>query len=205
MEISNGKIKLSIIIPYYETYKLTKRILDGLIPQCNKEVEIILIDDGCNEVAFDDYIVLRSFDNLRIIHQDNMGVAKSRNKGIELAKGKYIAFIDADDQVTMDYVETLLKAIDTYDTDVINFNWYDMTEHIEVRKPHNPAPWKQIYKKETIQRFREDLPYGREDVDWQAGIDSGKYTITYLDKMIYLYNSNREGSLFWQSTHEGGE
>ena len=68
------------------------------------------------------------------------------------------------------YIETLLDAIDKYDTDVINFNWYDTTEHIENRKPHNPAPWKQIYKKETISRFREDLPYGREDVLKPKGI-----------------------------------
>lgn len=193
-------VKISIIIPYYETYNLTKNLINELVTQYDKKsVEILLIDDGCKELRFDEYT---QFKNINVIHQDNIGVAKTRNKGIELAKGKYIAFIDSDDMITMDYIETLLKAIDTYDTDVINFNWYDMTEHIEIRKPHNPAPWKQIYKKETIPRFREDLPYGREDVAWQEEIDSGKYTITYLDKMIYMYNSNREGSLFWLSTHE---
>ena len=190
-------VKLSIIIPYFETYDLTLMLLQELIIQQTKSVEIILIDDYCQNEFYDINNCIKIIE-----HEKNFGVAKSRNEGIELAKGKYIAFIDGDDQITMDYVDTLLKAIDTYDTDVINFNWYDMTEHIEYRKPHNPAPWKQIYKKETIPRFREDLPYGREDVDWQAEIDSGKYTITYLDKMIYMYNSNREGSLFWKSTHE---
>lgn len=197
-------VKLSIIIPYFETIDLTRKLLDELNLQIinNDEVEVIIIDDGCYEDGLKYYDKYKNDGFAILIQQDNIGVAKSRNKGIELAKGKYIAFIDSDDQITMDYVDTLLKAIDTYDTDVINFNWYDMTEHIEYRKPHNPAPWKQIYKKETIQRFREDLPYGREDVAWQEGIDSGIYTITYLDKMIYMYNSNREGSLFWLSTHE---
>ena len=204
-------VKLSIIIPYFETYELTKKLLLNLIIQChNFETEIIVIDDNYKpDYRLDKYIKFLKDEfnlekrDLKIIHHEvNQGTAKTRNEGIELAKGKYIAFIDSDDMITMDYIETLLKAIDTYDTDVINFNWYDMTEHIEIRKPHNPAPWKQIYKKETIQRFREDLPYGREDVAWQEGIDSGRYTITYLDKMIYMYNSNREGSLFWLSTHE---
>ena len=193
-------VKLSIIIPYYKTYDLTLMLLQELLLQKTKDVEIILIDDYCKHEFFD---INKSIEVIE--HKTNKGVAKSRNEGIELAKGKYIAFIDSDDMITMDYIETLLKAIDIYDTDVINFNWYDMTEHCEYRKPHNPAPWKQIYKKETISRFREDLPYGREDVAWQEDIDSGKYTITYLDKMIYMYNSNREGSLFWLSTHEGGE
>lgn len=199
-------VKLSIIIPYYETFDLTMKLLRELAMQRTDEVEIILVDDYCKGKFEDktcerDYYLLEG--NLNIIHhKKNKGVAKSRNEGIEFAKGKYIALIDCDDQITMDYVETLLKAIDTYDTDVINFNWYDMTTHTEYRKPHNPAPWKQIYKKETMPRFSEDYEYGHEDVPFQEEIDSGKYTITYLDKLLYLYNSNREGSLFWKKIHK---
>ena len=198
-------VKLSIIIPYFETYELTKRLLDSLVPQCNKEVEIILIDDGCNEKALDDYIVKRSFDNLHIIHQDNMGVAKTRNKGIELAKGKYVAFIDCDDMVTSDYVDILLNATE-YDTDIINFNWVDLTQNIILIKPNNYAPWKAIYKKETMPRFLEYRDYGAEDVDFQEeledGIRLGKYTITYLNRLLYLYNSERQGSLLWKKIHK---
>ena len=196
-------VKLSIIIPYWETYELTERLLKGLIAQKTDEIEIILIDDGCNEKRFDKFKYLE-YNNIKLIHQENIGVAKSRNKGIDIAKGKYISFIDCDDIVTMNYVETLIDAINNYDTDVINFNWYDMTDHIENRKPHNFAPWKAIYKKETMPRFREDMKYGEEDVPFQGEIDSGKYTITYLDKMIYMYNSNREGSLYWKKTHKEG-
>lgn len=195
-------VKLSIIIPYFETYELTKKIIEELSIQQRDEVEVILLDDGCNEKRFDDLKYLLYFHNLKIIHQENIGVAKTRNKGIKEAKGKYIAFIDCDDQITMDYVETLINAIDTYDTDIINFNWYDMTEHTEYRKPHNFAPWKAIYKKEKMPIFREDMKYGEEDVPFQNEIDSGKYTITYLDKMIYMYNSNRKGSLYWKKIHK---
>lgn len=192
-------VKLSIVIPYFETFELTGKLMSELIRQSTDEVEIILIDDGCNATGFD--LLKELNDNVRIIHQENQGVAKTRNKGIELAKGKYVALIDCDDMITMDYVETLLKAIDEYDTDVINFNWYDMTTHREYRKPHNYAPWKAIYKKETMPRFIETMEYGHEDVPFQQEIDSGKYTITYLDKLLYFYNSNRVGSLFWKKTH----
>ena len=193
------EILLSIVIPYFETYDLTYKLLESLKPQLTTKTEVILIDDGCWEQLLD-YEESEQY-GIKIIHQQNQGVAKTRNKGIKLAKGKYIALIDCDDQITTDYVETLLNAIDTYDTDVINFNWYDMTEHYEYRKPHNPAPWKQIYKKETMPRFSEDYEYGHEDVPFQSEIESGKYSITYLDKMIYMYNSNREGSLYWRKTH----
>lgn len=189
-------VKLSIIIPYFETYELTYKLMCNLLMQKEDEVEIILIDDGCNEIEFD--ILQDLNDNVEIIHQENQGVAKTRNKGIKLAKGKYIAFIDCDDMVMPNYIETLLDAIKKYDTDAINFNWYDLTTHEEYRKPNNYAPWKAIYKKKTIPLFREDMSYGSEDVPFQEEITSGKYSITYLDKLLYFYNSNREGSLIWK-------
>jgi len=205
VEIDNGKIKLSIIIPYYETYELTLKLLRELAIQKTDEVEIILIDDYCEHqfqaMRIDENDILINSGIICINHEKNKGVAESRNEGIKEARGKYIAFIDCDDMITMDYINTLLNAIDTYDVDVINFNWYDMTEHKEYRKPHNPAPWKQIYKKETMPRFSEDYEYGHEDVIFQGEIDSGKYDIIYLDKLLYFYNSNREGSLFWKKTH----
>lgn len=200
-------VKLSIVIPYYETYDLTMKLLRELAIQYTDEIEIILIDDYCkrefNKTRAEgkDEVILQA-KILCVNHESNIGVAKSRNEGIDIAKGKYIAFIDCDDMITMDYVDTLLDAIDKYDTDVINFNWYDMTDHIENRKPHNPAPWKQIYKKETMPKFREDMEYGSEDVIFQGEIDNGNYTITYLDKLLYFYNSNRQGSLIWKKIHK---
>ena len=193
-------VKLSIIIPYFETYELTRKLLNSLLIQITDDVEIILLDDGCNEFRFDSFRLAN--DNIKIIHKQNEGVAKTRNKGIELAEGKYVAFIDCDDMVMPNYIETLLDAIDKYDTDIINFNWYDLTECVENKRPTNPAPWKNIYKKETMMKFREDMSYGSEDEPYQEEINSGKFTITYLDKLLYIYNSNREGSLFWKKTHE---
>lgn len=206
-------VKLSLIIPYFETYDLTLNLLRELSLQKNgnDEIEIILIDDYCEnefkKTKVDKDDILNKGKIVVVEHKTNQGTAISRNEGIDLAKGKYVAFIDCDDQITMDYCATLLNAIDKYDTDIINFNWYDMTQHIEVRKPDNYAMWKAIYKKETMPHFMEGLGYGHEDVPFQGeieeGIRTGKYTITYLDKLLYLYNSNRVGSLIWKKTHQG--
>lgn len=193
-------VKLSIVIPYYETYELTKKLIDELLLQKTKEIEIILIDDYCKNE-------FKKYKNINLIeHKKNIGVAKSRNEGIILAEGKYVGFIDCDDMVTPDYIDVLLKAIDKYDTDIINFNWVNINTNAIIRKPSNPAPWKAIYKKEKINRFREDMSYGTEDLDFQAeikkGIATGEYSITYLDRLLYIYNSNREGSLTWKKERE---
>lgn len=190
-------MKLSIILPYYETYDLMYKLMKELSIQKTDEVEIIIMDDS-NEERLDEFK-----DIATIIHrEERQGVAKARNKGVNLAKGKYIAFIDCDDMITMDYVDTLLKAIDTYDTDVMIFNWYDMTTHEEHRNPSNPAPWKGIYKKEICPKFDEGVEFG-EDVPFNRAVFRSGFSITWLDKMIYMYNSNRVGSLFWKQTHGG--
>lgn len=191
-------VKLSLIIPYFETYELTERLLNGLIAQWNEQVEIIVIDDGCDEDRLDNY--QETYNNIKIIHHNkNMGTAKTRNEGIKEAKGQYIGFIDCDDTVTMDYIDTLLKAIKETPTEVINFNWLDLSENQVVRRPCNPAMWKAIYRNDICPLFREDLEWGEEDVDFQREV--GEMETTYLDRVLYIYNSNREGSLYWRKTH----
>ena len=195
-------VKLSLIIPYFETYELTERLLLGLSVQLSDEVEIIIIDDGCNEKRLDE--IIGDDENLwrsckLIHHKKNMGTAKTRNEGIKKAKGKYIGFCDCDDTVTMDYIDTLLKAIDKTPTEVINFNWLDLSENVVVCRPCNPAMWKAIYRNDVCPLFREDLEWGEEDVDFQREV--GKMETTYLDRVLYIYNSNREGSLYWRKTH----
>lgn len=195
-------MKLSIVIPYYKTYELTDKLLKSILLQDSKEIEVILIDDGCNEIRFDEYMA--KFNNFKVIHQENKGCAYNRNKGTELAKGEYIAFIDSDDMITLDYVETLLNAIKTYNTDIINFNWVDLGENILYTRPNNPAVWKAIYKKEKMFDFLEGIPYGGEDYYFQKELEkriNEGYTITYLDRVLYLYYSNRVDSYTWQSKH----
>lgn len=202
-------VKLSLIIPYFETIELTKRLLLSLMIQChNFETEIIVIDDNYEpDYRLDKYVeYLKNEFNLEhkglkiIHHEHNMGTAKTRNEGIKIAQGRYIGFIDCDDMVTPDYIEKLINAIDTCGTEVINFNWLGLSENEVVKRPTNPAMWKAIYRKDVCPLFREDLSWGEEDVDFQQDVQ--KLETTYLDRVLYLYESNREGSLFWRKTHQ---
>ena len=191
-------VKLSIVIPYYETYKMTKKLIDNLLLQRTKEIEIIIVDDYCKK-EFHNYIIK---DNVKVIeHETNTGVSKSRNDGIKVASGKYIAFVDSDDMVMPDYVERLLELIDTHNEDIIVFNWVDITNNELNRHPHNPAVWKAIYKKDILPKFDETLRV-REDYFYQKELANKNPTIYYYDRVLYIYNSGREGSLWWNETHK---
>lgn len=192
-------VKLSLIIPYFETYELTEMLLKGLAVQLTDETEVILIDDYCKK-EFHNMKDELALNHIKLIeHEKNMGTALTRNEGIKKAKGQYIGFIDCDDTVTMDYINVLLKAIDETPTEVINFNWLDLSENVVVCRPVNPAMWKAIYRNDVCPLFREDLEWGEEDVDFQ--LEVGKMETTYLDRVLYIYNSNREGSLYWRKMH----
>lgn len=193
-------VKLSLIIPYFETYELTEMLLKGLAVQLTDETEVILIDDYCKK-EFHNMKDELALNHIKLIeHEKNMGTALTRNEGIKKAKGQYIGFIDCDDTVTMDYINVLLKAIEETPTEVINFNWLGLSENEVVKRPTNPAMWKAIYRKDKCPLFREDLSWGEEDVDFQVEVQ--QMETTYLDRVLYIYNSNREGSLFWRKMHQ---
>lgn len=187
-------VKLSIIIPYYNTYELTEKLLYQLLIQDREEVEVIVIDDGCNETRLDDYT---GFKNIKVIHKENGGVSSARNTGLEIAQGDYIAFIDSDDLIMPYYVDDLLELINNRTEEIIYFNWLDINTNDIIRHPSNCAVWKAIYKREILPRFDESMK-AREDYFYQQDLKEETHTRYYYDKVLYLYNSNRENSLTWK-------
>ena len=100
-------MRLSIIIPYYNTKEYTDQLVKVIAPQRNKDVEIIIVDDGSGSCYFTE------FDGIKVIRQKNGGVSSARNRGLKEAKGDYIAFIDSDDMVSEEYISKILKAIES--------------------------------------------------------------------------------------------
>lgn len=91
-------LKISVIVPVYNMEIYLEQCLDSILMQTLKDIEIICIDDGSSDKSLEilsDYS--KQHKQFVIISQDNQGPACARNKGIELAKGKYIAFMDPDD------------------------------------------------------------------------------------------------------------
>ena len=184
-------VKLSIVMAYFKTYELTRKTLEEIIlPQLNKEVQFILVDDGCNEIRFDDLK-----DKIDIIHlEKNCGGGFACNTGIESSKGQYIGFIDGDDYVSNDYVETLINAINNNPTDLIYMNWKDTYTGIVITKPDNYAPWKAIYRNDIIPRFSNEIKF-HFDVPFYDELKRKRFTRSDTDKLLYYYNSKRPGNL----------
>ena len=101
---------ISVIIPFYKSEKYIYKCIDSICNQTYKNLEIILIDDGspdnCGEIC-DDYA--RRDSRIVVLHKKNKGVSYARNAGLEIVRGKYVIFIDGDDWVNEDYMESLYK------------------------------------------------------------------------------------------------
>lgn len=107
-------ILLSIIIPVYNVDKYIKECLDSILTQNNKNIEIILINDGSTDnspIICQEYS--KSYSNVKYIDNENHGVSYSRNCGIEKAEGKYLLFVDADDRLSATGLNDLKKLIKT--------------------------------------------------------------------------------------------
>ena len=181
---------LSVIIPYFKTYEYTKELLDVLIPQLTDKVEVLIIDDGCFDTRLDKY----KSKNVHIWHlpSNSGGASHPRNIGLDFATGEYITFIDSDDLVSEDYIETILPKLKT---DIIFISWKSEKHNVVViNKPPkwNCSVWSRVYRREIINtRFDESLKIA-EDWKFNQGI---KYeTYTPISKQIYYYNI-RENSL----------
>lgn len=111
--------KVSIIIPVYNAEKYLKDSVDSAIKQTFQDFELIIVDDGscdnslgiCTEFAGRDA-------RIRVFSQTNQGVSAARNKGMEYANGEYIVFIDADDRMHPEMLETLVKSCEEAHADI---------------------------------------------------------------------------------------
>lgn len=117
-------MKLSIIIPVYNVEKHISRCLDSLVNQDidSSEYEVIIVSDGSkdNSIAIAESYC-KQYNNFFIHHQENQGVGAARNKGMSLAKGDYIYFLDPDDYIADNVLKNLTDFAITYQPDVLTF------------------------------------------------------------------------------------
>ena len=133
--------KVSIIIPVYNAEKFIEKGIKSILEQTYKNIEIILINDGSADNSLK---IIKKYekkfpDIIKVYNQKNMGVGKTRNKGIEVSNGDYITFIDADDYIDSDFIETLMNKIS--DNDIIVSGYRQVDE---------------MDKTNFIQRLKED-------------------------------------------------
>ena len=99
---------VTVIIPLYNCEDQIKRCIDSILAQTYKNIEVVVIDDGSTDNSYD--VVANMNDpRIRLYTQENHGVSYTRNKGMDLAKGEWLTFVDSDDYIEPDMIERMLS------------------------------------------------------------------------------------------------
>lgn len=128
---------LSVIVPVYNGESTIERCLRSVLCTQNIPLEILVVDDGstdqtnqiCNRIAASDPRII-------YLHKSNGGVGSARNVGIDIAKGRYLTFLDSDDTISFTMYNKLLMLIQQYDADCVMCNCEKVFEHHSELKPH---------------------------------------------------------------------
>lgn len=133
---NKNNVKLSFVVPVYNTENFLCECVDSLINQNTKNnYEIILVDDGSTDASSDICDKYESdYSNIIVLHKKNGGVSSARLEGVKLASGEYIVCIDSDDTVHVDLIENVLKTINAYKTDIVCFNSRNIDENGKIMK-----------------------------------------------------------------------
>lgn len=117
---------LSIIVPVFNVEDYLENCIESILHSTYKEIELILVDDGSTDASgriCDKYA--KKNKNIVVVHQKNEGQAVARNKGIKIAKGDYIGFVDSDDYIEENMYEKMVNAIEGFSADIAICRHYD--------------------------------------------------------------------------------
>ena len=201
-----SKPAISVIIPVYNAQDGIKRCVDSLLNQSFKNLEIILLNDGSKDNSLNilkEYELKYSF--VRVIDKQNEGVAVTRNKGILLAEGEYIMFMDNDDFVDSDYIETFYQAIHEKNLDLVIGGYKRVNQDNQIIFSQNiqqsewskyiiMAPWAKVYRTEFLKTNNlEFFDYGiGEDIIFNLAAYKTTDKIGLLDYKGYNWYYNNQ-------------
>lgn len=214
---------ISIIVPVYKVEKYLRRCIQSIICQTYSNIEIILVDDGspdrCGEIC-DEYAEMDN--RIKVIHKDNGGQATARNAGLDIAKGEYISFVDSDDYISENMIQTLYNRIvkDSSDMAVCGYTYVDendSTHKYEKRNSSVPicdeiidskrffeyltrkkyscyvVPWNKLYRRELFDNLRYKSVRIYEDEYIIHHIVGRCNVISCINTPLYMY-VQRSGS-----------
>lgn len=215
--MSQEKALISIIIPVYKVEKYLEKCIQSLINQTYENLQIILVDDGspdncgkiCDEYAKKDH-------RIEVIHKSNGGLSDARNKGLEIAKGEYIGFVDSDDYIEADMYEVLYNLLKQYNADVSICNFYTVSQgKIAIKNAENGIKeynrieilkevlldnniqsyaWNKLYKKELFDEIKYPVGKKYEDIGTTFYLLEKCNKVVVTGKPEYYY-INRQDSI----------
>lgn len=124
---------ISIVIPVYNAEKKLSRCISSVLNQKYSNIEVILIDDGSKDNSL---IIANEWEKkdsrIKVISKENGGVSSARNKGIANSKGDYIMFVDADDWVSDNYCNDMIRAAQKYKADMVICGFVDIFDDSKI-------------------------------------------------------------------------
>ncbi|NME56341.1 glycosyltransferase family 2 protein [Dorea formicigenerans] len=226
-------ILISIIIPVYNAEEFLTQCLDSICGQTYKNIEVILIDDGSTDGTKKICMNYLEKDNrIRYLYKKNEGPGIARNKGLEMANGQYIMFVDSDDYFySPDNVDNIIRRIRKNQADLIMYNsgtyWNEDGEFVregviieekEIDRLKNEDKFSyvlskgmiysgvlsKVIKKEVL--YENDIWYDNtecEDIVWSLKIYMNVKSIDWCNDLIYVYRKRKSGSRSAKAfTHE---
>ena len=213
---------VSYIIPIYNVSGYIEKSVGSLLEQSYSNIEYIFINDCSSD---DSEIKLRRIiedfperrNKIKVItNEQNLGSATSRNIGLDTAQGEYVMFADSDDWISMDYVESMVRQIDSGNYDIVYCDYFesynnhdnrisqtygqDNIECIRVmlgRGMHG-ATWNKIYRRSFLLASKQRFIDGAdlfEDVSWNIRLFACTKQISYLSQAFYHYVQYNNNSI----------
>lgn len=211
---------VSVLVAVYNTEKYLRKCLDSIIGQTYENIEIIVVDDGSKDNSLD---ICKEYEKLdsrvKAIHQENGGLAKARNTGLDNAAGKYVCFLDSDDYIEKDYVECLYKGLTENDTDVAVCGYFkdkpngsssdmllgrqqvisrdESIANMYVYNSFGAYSWNKLFKMDIVNEYniRYDLELRMtQDLYWSTQYMMHVKNAFYVNKPLYHYIYNEDSA-----------
>lgn len=207
--------KISIIIPVYKVEQYLEKCIDSVCSQSYRNLEIILVEDGSPDRCYEMCDLYAKMDyRIKVIHKENQGLSEARNDGLKMASGDYIAFVDSDDWIDNDMLETMLNACRQYGADIAVCapRWIfgkqkiekgegkiyccegriALIHHILCEYNFSNSAWGKLYKKEIVKDLRFPAGVFYEDFIFtvNALYRSKKCVDIDLSKYNYVYRND---------------
>ncbi|MGL5989235.1 glycosyltransferase family 2 protein [Cetobacterium sp.] len=216
-----NKIKVSVIIPVYNVEKYLVRCIESILSQKYKNLEIILVDDGSSDKCGDICDNYSKKDNrIKVYHKTNGGLSDARNYGMKYITGEYTLFLDSDDWILDECIETLLKVALENKNDVVQCGFYysyekyliydnryykeadkninlknsELMKELVINERIKNFAWGKLYKTNLIKNvpFKKGVLF--EDVFWAHEVMRNVKKYTILHKPLWHY-TQREDSI----------
>lgn len=200
---------VSVIVPVFNNEIYLKNCVDSLLSQTYENIEVILINDGsadksgeiCDEFSKTDKRV-------KVIHQQNSGVGVARNQGLDAMSGEFFCFVDSDDGVKSDYIQSMISNIGDNGVAIMPIiKVLDESCELESKdglrkliydsgETYGWAPWGKLFRKEFLGdiRFFTNHPVGQDFTFVYKMILSSK-SVKFSSKPCYIYNTTSTTSV----------